>query len=346
MSKRSISLRLINCLILSSVIVIKGAAAPQLPVEGQTAALVDLKCTLIAGPAEPRKSVWLIELRNAAGQPLRQALRMVGSTVHFKNLLPGIYRIYLSGKGGRKSAESIDLTPSQDKKSVSFAKVVRVPEAAAQASAQYLVSVASLAVPKDAVEELKAADKSGREGDSSAVLRHLQKAIEIYPNYADAWNNLGSYYHTKGDYEQARQAFTKVTQLRPEFYVGWMNLGGSLLCMGKFAEGLEANKAALRLGPNDAVANSQVGLSYYYLHDYAAAKQYFRRVCDLDPALATSPQLYLAHIAMGEKQFDEAKAYLRSFLQYHPNSPDAADVQRTLDALSEGTAGASAQIRK
>ncbi|MGA2261422.1 MAG: tetratricopeptide repeat protein [Acidobacteriota bacterium] len=57
------------------------------------------------------------------------------------------------------------------------------------------------------------------------MVHHLKQAIEIYPDYADAWNNLGAYYHRRGNFEQAILDFTKVTELRCEFDVGWMNLG-------------------------------------------------------------------------------------------------------------------------
>jgi tetratricopeptide (TPR) repeat protein len=310
------------------------------------ASAVELTCKIVGMPEDHPRSVWLIELCNAAGAPLRRALRMVGDTVHFKNLLPGIYRIYLSGKGGRRSVESIDLRPGADPQNMQFAKEVKVPRAAAQITGLHQVNVRALAVPKEARQHMQQSEKDQLDGNEAAMVKHLKEAIKIYPDYADAWNNLGAYYHRAGDYEQSIRSFTKVTELDPDFHVGWMNLGGSLLAIGRYQEALEANKKALKLGPDDAIANAQLGLSHYYLHDYAQARERFKRVLALDPAFPDAPQLFLAQIALGEGAFAEAMEYLHGYLELHPNAPDAAQARRTLAALSNGMIVALDVIRK
>ena len=107
------------------------------------------------------------------------------------------------------------------------------------------------------------------------------------------------------------------------------------------------NLKTLSLDPDDAVANSQLACSYYYQRKYKDAKAYFKRVFELDPAFGNSPQLFLAHIALGEKSYVDAIQYFRSFLEYHPNSPSAVRVKGTLKTLTEGTMYvAGAPIRK
>jgi cytochrome c-type biogenesis protein CcmH/NrfG len=322
------------------------AGAAQAPAGQSTAPTVELKCKLVGRPGDSARSLWLIELRNAAGKPLRQAWRVVGSTVCFKNLLPGIYRVYLSGKGGRQSCESVDLTPAPGEKSLEFAKKFQVPASAAPVPGHYQVNVGSLAIPEEALQEMQSSKKAQLGGDEDGMVLHLKRAIEIYPDYADAWNNLGAHYHMIGDYELSIRSFTRVTELNPDSYVGWMNLGSSLLATGRFKEALEAGEKALRLRPDDAIANSQLGLSHYYLYHYRDAKKYFKRVLDLDPAFASSPHLFLAQIAMGENSLKEAAEYLRGFLAYHPNAPNAPEVKQMLKALSKGTLTATDPIRK
>jgi cytochrome c-type biogenesis protein CcmH/NrfG len=329
------------------MIVISGAAlAAQAPAGQCAAATVELKCKIIGSPGDSPRSFWMVELRNAAGKPLRQASAILGGTVRFKNLLPGIYRVCLSGKGGRRSSESIDLTPAAGEKPSGFAKVFRVPASAASVLDQYQVNVTSLAVPEEALHEMQSSKEAQLSGDEDGMVFHLKRAIEIYPDYADAWNNLGAHYHMIGDYEQSIRSFTKVTELNPDFYVGWMNLGSSLLATSRFQEAAEANAMALSLDPTDPIANSQLGRSYYYLHDYGEAKKFFKRALELDPASADLPHLFLAHIAMGENSPKEAAEYLRGFLAYHPNAPNAPQVKQMLTALSEGTLSPEDPIRK
>ncbi len=322
--------------------VTKSALAQQ---KEQQVSAVELTCRIVGTPGDRPRSAWLIELYNAAGAPLRRALRMVGDTVRFKDLLPGVYRIHLSGKGGRQSVESVDLRTAPDATNTRFAKEVKVPRAA-QITGLHQVNVRALAVPKEARQQMQQSEKDQLDGNEASMVKHLKEAIRLYPNYADAWNNLGAYYHRSGDYEQSIRSFTRVTELNPDFYVGWMNLGGSLLAVGRYQEALEANKQAIKLGPNDAMVNAQLGLSHYYLHDYAHARERFERVLALDPAYPDAPQLFLAQIAIGEGAFAEASEYLNDYLELHPNAPEAGQAKRTLAALSNGTVAAADVIRK
>jgi len=44
---------------------------------------------------------------------------------------------------------------------------------------------------------------------------HWQKAVEIDPTYAAAWNNLGIAYEQQGQFAKARNAYEKASQLDP-----------------------------------------------------------------------------------------------------------------------------------
>jgi Tfp pilus assembly protein PilF len=293
---------------------------------------VALNCKIVSDRGEPRHAVWLVELRDAAGRPLRQALRMIGDTVHFKDLAPGIYRIYLWGRGGRRSSLSVDLHPTPGVKSPAFAKVIHVPKTASPG--QFRVDITTLAIPKEALGEMHAAEKAALSGDEDGLVHHLIRALDLDPGYADAWNNMGAYHYRKGEYAESMREFGKVTELEPESYLGWMNLGASLLANHKFAEAVDAGRKALELNPGDAIANSQLGLGYFYLHNFAKAKKYLRRARDLDPVMVEAPQLLLAQISLREKDIGQAIAYLKEYLGYHPNSPQDDWVTRTMASLA------------
>jgi tetratricopeptide (TPR) repeat protein len=307
---------------------------------------VTLTCKLVGNPGDRPHSVWLIELFDAAGAPLKRTLRRVGDTFHFKNLLPGIYRISLSGKGGRRSSESIDLIPGPDPQARQFIREVKVPKAAAQNGDLHVVSARTLAVPREARQKMVEAEKDQIDGKEGEMVRHLKEAIALCPDYADAWNNLGAYYHRAGDYNQSIDSFTRVTELNPGAYMGWLNLGSSLLATGKYRKAVEMCRKALEIAPREPVVNAQLGLSHYYLHEYGEARECFKRVLAVDPAFPTGPQLFLAQIALADGSFSEAEEHLRGYLRLHPNTPEAAQAKRTLAALSRGKMVAAEPVRK
>jgi Flp pilus assembly protein TadD len=43
-----------------------------------------------------------------------------------------------------------------------------------------------------------------------------QRAVEIDPSYAAAWNNLGIAYEHEGQFDEAREAYEKALQLEPQ----------------------------------------------------------------------------------------------------------------------------------
>jgi cytochrome c-type biogenesis protein CcmH/NrfG len=110
-----------------------------------------------------------------------------------------------------------------------------------------------------------------------------------------------------------------------------------LLAVGRFQDALEANLRAYSVRPNERAVISQMALNYYYLHDLSEAGKYFKKVLELDPLSAVSPQLYLAHIALAEKNQAEAVEYIKGFLEIHPNAPEAPHLRETLAALTSQT---------
>ncbi len=294
---------------------------------------VELHCKIVAASKERGYKLWRVEVRKSSGEPLRQVIGTTGDTVKFKNLRPGLYILCLVGDQSRSRCQSVDLTPPPETKVHRFVHRFETPPPLLNQADRHRVSAARLAIPRNASNEMIRSEEAQLRGDKEEARLHLERAIEIYPEYTDALNNLGTYYHRSGNYTRSVEYFNKAAKLEPGFFPAWVNLGGSLLAAGDPLGALAANKRAVELRPNDALANSQIGINYFYLRDYAEAKKHLEKVLSLDPSSANSPQLFLAHIAFAERQPGEAERYIRSYLELHPNSPQAAHLRRTLQNL-------------
>lgn len=312
------------------------ALAARYAMAGNSDQEVELRCKIVPQPEERRLDYWRVELEKSTGEPLGMTTALTGDTVHFKHLRPDIYVVCLDGTEERHRCQSVDLVPPADHKDHAFLKKL-IPPIFKPSRTQHRVSASRLEVPQEARDELTRSEEAQLRGDNEEVLEHLNNAVKICPQYADALNNLGVYYRRNKKYPVALQYFTKVTQLQPDYYGGWVNLGVTLLCMGQFQQSLDANLKALALRRDDAMVNSEVALGYYYLRQYGEAKEYFERVAELDPYYADSPQLYLAHIALAEHRDRDAEDCYRQFLKLHPNSPKAPYYKRTLEGLESGT---------
>ncbi|MGB7338491.1 MAG: tetratricopeptide repeat protein [Phototrophicaceae bacterium] len=61
-------------------------------------------------------------------------------------------------------------------------------------------------------------------GDLTGAIQDYNKAIEIKPDYSEAYNNRGGYYFKQGDYYKAKADFAKAVQLDPNNEVARKNL--------------------------------------------------------------------------------------------------------------------------
>jgi Tfp pilus assembly protein PilF len=161
-------------------------------------------------------------------------------------------------------------------------------------------------------EYIKAEDKL-RAGDLRASLEHLKNAVQIDPNYMEAYNNLGSRYMMLGDLPSAQTAFQRALALDPDAHPVQVNLSIVLLAMGD-AKGAEvASRRAVRLNPSDMKAKYMLGLSLYQQHAFTE-----ETVDLLSKAREKFPSATMAlaviHANSGELQLarESLKEYIRS----------------------------------
>ena len=118
-------------------------------------------------------------------------------------------------------------------------------------------------------------------------------------------------------------------------FIPLVNLGGVLVTLHQLDEALEVNVRATLTRPNDALANSQLGMTYFELGQFDSAVKYLERARQIDPAHFSHPQLYLAeiHLRRGEKR--EAASVLEDFLAHHPDYPQAEKMRQSIIELRQ-----------
>src|SRR5688500_10926354 len=52
--------------------------------------------------------------------------------------------------------------------------------------------------------------------DPQRAEKHFRRALELAPDYATAWYDLGEVLLIRGEFEEAGEAFAKVSELRPD----------------------------------------------------------------------------------------------------------------------------------
>jgi Tfp pilus assembly protein PilF len=264
----------------------------------------------------------------------------------FRNIPSGTYSLSIIIPGAGEFRSTVDVTPAfadehgRVEKQFSYDEETLADDA--MPLQQGMVSVRELSIPRRALQEYSAArDDLHREKVESAR-RHLEKAVEVAPQFLEAINYLGVLAYQRRDFSKAEEYFRSALKVDAESYEPLVNLGGTLLSLGRSAEALEVNRRAQAAQPNDALSNSQLGLSYYLLGKDEEALNYLLLAEQIDPAHFTNPQIPLANIYLRYSQVEAAIEELEDFLERHPDSPEAESVQTMLRKIRDGGESATA----
>jgi len=94
-------------------------------------------------------------------------------------------------------------------------------------------------------------DVYGQEGNTEGAIREFKKAIEIKPDYADAYHNLANIYHHKGDLKEAVTFYQQAVSFNPKLFESYYNLGLIYLNSGEFGLAKLELEKALGIRPED-----------------------------------------------------------------------------------------------
>lgn len=184
------------------------------------------------------------------------------------------------------------------------------------------------------------------------AVRHAMRVVELNPDSAFAWNNLGTAYHSLEQYEAAKSAWDRALELAPT-RAAFTNRGLQYFYEGRYADAAEMQLKAIDLAPNDHRAWGRLAESYRFMpgreeaarEAYATAVRLARanlEINDQDWRTMGLLAIYLAHIdhaVEAREQIDAAlalsgrdpEALLYAALVAH----ERGDVDATLKALEE-----------
>lgn len=196
------------------------------------------------------------------------------------------------------------------------------------------MSSTSRAAPKDAVKSYDKARAEWLDQKPEKAQKDLQKAVQIYPQYADAWYQLGKI-QEKASPEDAYNSFSKAVAADPKFVPGYEHLANLAAVSKKWPELLDYTNHLLQLEPRgtpeiwyyNALANAN-------LKNSQAAEESARKGLAMDP-LHSEPntEQLLAVILAGQGKYAEALEHLRNCLTYLPPGPSADLVKQQVAQL-------------
>lgn len=172
------------------------------------------------------------------------------------------------------------------------------------------------------------------ESDQQERLRHLNLAVQLKPDYGDAWLTIGRDDFARQKYEDAAAAFAKVGRNTPGALAAGFYGGLSLLYSGDYPHAEEAFAGVARILPLAEVLNNE-GVALARRGEDPTAL--FRRAVAADPQ---GPD-YHFNLALALKRHNEvaeAQSELTLCLKLRPTDSEAQTVDRSWRGLADSAA--------
>ena len=200
------------------------------------------------------------------------------------------------------------------------------------------VSFNTLAAPKKAQKAYREADLElkKQQGDVQKAIRHLKKAIELYPEFAAAWYLLGRCHHALRDRETARKHFQKAADADPKYLRPYMFLAMMAVRDESWEEVARNCDHVVGLNPHimraqyfSAVANLQLGRLDRALKSITAVRE-----SDSKRYLAGSHYVHGAILAQ-KRDFAGAAREFRNFIALKSGDKASQQLQQRLTAWEQ-----------
>ena len=148
------------------------------------------------------------------------------------------------------------------------------------------------------------------------------RAIELNPNYEQAWNNQGFALQELGRLDEAMASYNRAIELNPNYAEAWSNRGVILAEKKYFGEAMTSYNRAIELNPSLAQTWSNQGISLKELGRLSEAMTSCNKAIEVNPNYAeawSNRGVILAE----KKHFDEAISSYNKAIELNPNSAEA-----------------------
>jgi tetratricopeptide (TPR) repeat protein len=186
-----------------------------------------------------------------------------------------------------------------------------------------MVSVASMEVPNKARKEYEKGSELLEKGDLPAAEKSLEKAIDLYPKFAEAWLRLGDLEQRRKNLDRAVEDYQQAINADPNFPLPYLRMA-YLSAVSRDWE--QTRKLTERLIGLDPV---NFPLAYYYnaaaelnLKHIDKAETSALRAESMDKQHAEpTVELLLATIYSAKGSYSSAADHYRAYLKLVPDGP-------------------------
>jgi len=307
------------------------AAALQLGTSQGNARSLTVRVTFAnGGSCDSRLQVSLV---GDNGAPVLDGFSNHECMVEFSNVPSGNYHVSVFGGGIENAAAGNVAVASQGNQQLEVKVNTTAEEKSREAAmTSPLVAAADLKIPDRARKEFDKATELIARQDWNHATERLKRAIAIYPDYAEAYNNLGIAYIRLGDQAQGREALQKAVGTNDHLASAYVNLARMSIANRDFPAAETLLDKATAIDPNDAATLVLLADAQLMNRRYGDALATCRKAHSNPQAHALAH--YIAARAFeAEHKATDAIAELQTYLSEEEDGPRAEAARKEMAAL-------------
>jgi tetratricopeptide (TPR) repeat protein len=251
----------------------------------------------------------------------------------FPRLAPGHYEVSVDADRERFEivTESIELVRNQP---VFLNLILKEKEQAGRPKAAALSATElDSNIPAKARKEFERASSLSREGKAEESIAHLRKAIEFYPRYLMAYNDLGAQLLDLGKLADAEEALRRALSIDLAAFNPTLNLGILLFKKHQFVEARTLLEKAVSLQAQSPAARLYHGLTLAATSEMDRAEKEFATAYDLGGHDYAVALFHLGQLYMDRGDRNRAREFFQSYLREAPNASNSAQVRKLIAML-------------
>lgn len=276
-----------------------------------------------------------VEIRGDNGSTVWSAYTDAAGNFDFSQVSSGMYSV-VATSGTQQAQQRINVN------GIEANVTLRLPvrSSAHDGNGATSVSVAQYKVPEKARSAFYKAQEASIHGKIDEAQRQLEKALDIYPEYADALTLRAILKMADNDVSGAMTDLQQAVTDDQNCALAYIVLGAADNTQAKFDDAIRALGRGQTLAPNSWQAYLEMGKAMLGKGQYEPALRQFERAQSL--LSKDYPLLHLtkAQAMIGLKSYSDAATELHAFLTAEPEGPRSQAAQRLLTQTEAAAANA------
>jgi tetratricopeptide (TPR) repeat protein len=270
-----------------------------------------------------------VEVRTlGTGETIASGYTLPNGSFEFTNLPEGIYEV-VAIVGVQDARERVDFHQAESSVQLRIAG----DTADTSGNGSSTVSVSQLKVPDKAHRLFAKAEELLQKQKLPQAREAVEKALQVFPNYAQALTLRGLLNLQDNQVEQARADLEQAVKDDYSYAMGFIVLGTTYNLMHRFDDAARALEHGIVLQPASWQAYYELSKALLGKEQYEPALRQINKAAEMAPSTYAAIHLVRAHALLGVKDYNQAITELEQFVSSNPNSADSARARQTMNQV-------------